>query len=191
MLRTRLKTAYAQLHAHMKHRSDLGPGLIELAKPAFKDDLSPLQGLAGARIPARRLPPRPILKRLPSRGETALFCRPRVAGRLQKFFLSAEEKPDLRSQSLFLDLKLDLAQTDQAIANARETYNQTVGSYNAADATVSCVDHRPSFRLRAWPSRSSIRHFKTDIPARTGTSRQGLGSGRGFKLWPYSNGPGQ
>src|SRR3954468_23463590 len=52
VLRARLKTAYAQLHAHMKHRSDLVPDLIELAKPAFKEDLSLLQGLAGARIPA-------------------------------------------------------------------------------------------------------------------------------------------
>jgi len=131
VLRARLKTAYAQLHAHMKHRSDLVPDLIELAKTAFKEDLSLLQGLAGARIPAATATSQTDPKKVARAAVKQLSTADRgLQDSLQKFFLSAEQKPDLRSQTLYLNLKEDLAQTDKAIINARETYNQAVVSYN-------------------------------------------------------------
>ena len=131
VLRTRLKTAHAQLHAHMKHRSDLIPDLIELAKPAFKEEVGTLQQLAGARLPAATATSQTDARKVSRSGVKQLSAADRgLQESLHKFFSAAEQKSDLRSQTLFLNLKQDLEQTDTAITNARETYNQTVADYN-------------------------------------------------------------
>src|SRR6476659_4829812 len=51
-LRSRLKASFAQADAHLTHRRDLIPDLIEVAKPFMKDETKAVDALAVARMEA-------------------------------------------------------------------------------------------------------------------------------------------
>jgi LemA protein len=132
VLRTRLRTAFAQIHAHIKHRSDLVPDLIELAKPAFKEEMAVLQQLASARLPAASAIAQTNPEEMTRSGVKQLSTSDRaLSDGLDKFFGATEQKPELNSQRLFVNLKEDLMATAKAIATAREIYNQAATGYNA------------------------------------------------------------
>jgi len=133
MLRQRLMAAFSQADAHLTHRRDLIPDLIEVAKPFMKDTNGTVDALAVARMEAAdahaqavKTPLRRSALQKLSAAESAL---PKL---LSEFFLAAETKPELKMKPMYTGLKEDLAQTQKAISNSVETYNEAVRNYNAA-----------------------------------------------------------
>jgi hypothetical protein len=132
-LRHRLKATFSQADAHLTHRRDLIPDLLEVAKPFMKDATDTVNALAVARMAAadahaqvvKTPTKRSAMKRL-SEAESAL---PKL---LAEFFQLAETKADLKGKVMYTGLREDLTETQKAISISMESYNDAVRDYNAA-----------------------------------------------------------
>lgn len=121
--RTLVDEDWAQIETQLQRRYDLIPNLIETVKGYAKHEEGVLNKVTEARTQTK--------KALDS-GSAA------EAGKAEKAFQDAmvnvnalaEAYPDLKASQNFLSLQEELATTENKVANARMTYNRSVGAYN-------------------------------------------------------------
>ena len=119
-LRNRVKNAWSQIDVQLKRRHDLIPNLVETAKGYVKHERETLENITKAR--ARAMEAGTVGEK--SKAEADL------SGALGRFMLVVENYPDLKANQNFLALQEELTSTENRIAFARQSYNDSVLFYN-------------------------------------------------------------
>ena len=130
-LRNRFKNAFAQIDVQLKRRHDLIPNLVETAKAFLSHERETLEAVIaarnsaeGARQQAAADPGNPEAMQGLASAEAGL------SGVLGRFFALSEAYPDLKSNQNMMQLSEELSTTENKIAFARQSYNDSVMRYN-------------------------------------------------------------
>jgi len=130
-LRNRFKNAFAQIDVQLKRRYDLIPNLVETAKGYIKHERETLEAVIKARNQAVAAagaaganPGNPAAMQGLAQAEGAL------TGVLGRFFALAEAYPDLKANQNMLAIQEELSSTENKVAFARQSFNDSVMEYN-------------------------------------------------------------
>lgn len=119
-LKNQCDEAFATMDVYLKKRYDLIPNLVETVKGYAAHEKETLQGV----IEARNLAAGAATMEEKAAGEKAL------AGNLRGLFAIAENYPDLKANTNFLDLQNQLKVIEDDIANSRKYYNAVIKEFN-------------------------------------------------------------
>ena len=118
-LRNMVKDQWSQIDVLLKRRADLIPNLVETVKGYAKHESETLEAVINARN-----------KAVSAQGvEAEMKANGELSGALSKLFALAENYPDLKANTNFLDLQNNLKDTEDKIAYARQFYNDAVLKY--------------------------------------------------------------
>ena len=139
-LRNRFKNAFAQIDVQLKRRYDLIPNLVEVAKGYLKHEHSTLEdvikarniALAASQAAAANPADAAAIKSLGS-AETGL------AGALSRLMVVAEQYPDLKANQNMMQLTEEITSTENKVSFARQSYNDSVMTYNTTRETFPSV----------------------------------------------------
>lgn len=115
-----VEESFATMDVYLKKRYDLIPNLVETVKGYAAHEKETLSQVVEARNMARGAGT--IEEKIA--GENAL------TGTLKSLFAIAENYPDLKANTNFLDLQNQLKRVEEDIANARKYYNAVVKIFN-------------------------------------------------------------
>ncbi len=149
-LRVRVKTGWAQIDAQLKRRSDLIPNLVAAVRGYMGHESAVLERVAAVREAA-----------LSAGSDVAARGRAEGAltGALGILMARVEAMPDLKANQNVMALQEELATTENRIGFARQHFNDCVGFYNAAIATI------PANLVAAVGGFKPERFFELDAPA--------------------------
>lgn len=119
-LRQRTMAAWGQIDVQLKRRYDLIPNLVETAKGFMAHEQDTLEGVIKARNMAMEA------DGVANQAAAENVLTKAIGG----FFALAESYPQLKSDSLMLNLQEELSGTETKISMARQYYNDTVTEYN-------------------------------------------------------------
>ena len=124
LVRTRqmANEAWSGIDVQLKRRSDLVPNLVEAVKGYAGHERTVLDDVTRLRGAARALPDNDVASRAQAEGALSLA--------LGKLIALAENYPDLKASSNFLDLQQQLSQLETELQMARRYYNGTVRNQN-------------------------------------------------------------
>ena len=153
--RTRVSEAWADIDIQLKRRADLIPNLLETVKGYKGYEQQTLLAVTEARNRSLQA------KTLAERGAAEAA----VSAGLMSLFAVAEQYPDLKASTNFLDLQRELTDTEDKIQAARRFYNGLVRDYNIGLATfpgnliAGAFSFRPSefFDLPADANREPVK----------------------------------
>ena len=120
-LRNRAKEALSDIDVQLKRRYDLIPNLMETVKVYMAHERGVLEGVTEARVKAMQNPGTPLEK-----NEAENF----LSGSLKTLFAVAENYPDLKANTNFLELQRELADTENKIQASRRFYNSNIRDLN-------------------------------------------------------------
>lgn len=116
----RCTTAAADIDVHLKHRHNLIPGLVEVAKGVAGHERSLVLGIAEARAAA-----------LAATGPTAKLKAERdLSSRVNTLLVAAQTYPELRAVPEFGQLRQQLVDCENRITASRRFFNLSVEEYN-------------------------------------------------------------
>jgi len=148
-LRNRYKNAFSQIEVQLKRRHDLIPNLVETAKGYLSHERETLQSVIEARqsaeqqlAKAARDPANAQAIQDLSKAETSLM------GALGRFNLVVENYPDLKADQTMMQLSEELTSTENRVAFARQSYNDSVMSYNTFRQSFPPVILAPTFGFK-------------------------------------------
>ncbi len=151
-LRNRFTNAFAQIDVQLRRRYDLIPNLVEIAKGYMKHERETLEAVIEARNQASQAEKRAAAD--PSDGEavaTLMGAERALTGSLGRFFALSEAYPDLKANQNMMQLQEELASTENKIAFARQSYNDSVTRYNTARESFPTVIIAGMFNFDAAP----------------------------------------
>ncbi|WP_289015705.1 LemA family protein [uncultured Methylobacterium sp.] len=117
----RCETAYADIDAHLKHRQNLIPGLVETVRGFTKHEHDVLLGVTEARTAALNA----------IRPEARLEAEKNLSQTINTLIGTAERYPELRASSHFAALRDEFVAAENRITASRRFYNLAVGEYGA------------------------------------------------------------
>lgn len=126
-LRFRAQEALSDIDVQLKRRFDLIPNLIETVKGYASHEKEVLEKVTEARASVAKTDGDPIAR---AESENVL------SGTLKTLFAVAENYPDLKANTNFLELQRELSDTENKIQASRRFYNTTVMDYNTKIDTV-------------------------------------------------------
>jgi len=132
-LRNRFKNAFAQIDVQLKRRYDLIPNLVETAKAYMKHERETLENVIRARnsaVTANAAAAANPGSATAIQGLTA--AEGALSGALSKLFALAEAYPDLKANQNMMQLTEELTGTENKISFARQSFNDSVMTYNTA-----------------------------------------------------------
>ena len=118
--RNRVKDAWSQIDVQLKRRFDLIPNLVSTVKGYAKHESETLEGVIAARNSYTTA----------ATPHDKMEANNMLTDTLNKLFALAENYPDLKANTNFLELQQELQDTENKIATARQFYNDTVLTYN-------------------------------------------------------------
>ncbi len=130
-LRNRYKNAFAQIDVQLRRRYDLIPNLVETAKAFMEHEKGTLEAVIQARNTASNAAN--TIAKDPSdiaAMQTLLGAEQALTGAMGKFFALSEDYPELKSNQNMMQLSGELSSTEDKIAFARQTFNDSVTFYN-------------------------------------------------------------
>ena len=119
-LRNRVRDQWSQIDVQLKRRFDLIPNLVSTVKGYAKHESETLEKVIEARNSYTTA----------TSPHEKMEANNMLTDTLTKLFAVAESYPDLKANTNFLDLQLELQDTENKIAMARQFYNDTVLTYN-------------------------------------------------------------
>ena len=123
--RNGVDNAWAQVEVQLKRRFDLIPNLVETVKGYAAHERGVFEEVTEARTRAQQ-----------AQGPAAAAAAEGILGQaLGRLFAVAEAYPDLKASQNFRELQGQLDETENMIAATRESYNQSVLTYNNAVQT--------------------------------------------------------
>jgi LemA protein len=124
LVRTRqmANEAWSGIDVQLKRRSDLVPNLVEAVKGYAAHERNVLEQVTELRGQARGLPSDDVARRAQAEGALSVA--------LGKLIALAENYPDLKASSNFLELQQQLSALEDEIQMARRYYNGTVRNLN-------------------------------------------------------------
>lgn len=120
VLANRIANSLSQIDVQLKRRADLIPNLMESVKGYMKHEKGIMNSVNEARkalIGAKDLP-------------SKMKANNKLEGFLGKLFAIAENYPDLKANTNFLQLQNELTTTEDKIAYSRQFYNDSILDYN-------------------------------------------------------------
>jgi LemA protein len=131
---------------YLRRRADLIPNLVEAVKAYASHEKTVLEAVTEARAGAA------ILTNSPNERAAA---EQRVGNSLVRVLAIAEDYPELKASTNFLDLQRELSETETKLASARQYYNACVRDYNvkiesfpsSLAATLGGFKHAEFFEL--------------------------------------------
>ncbi|PIN71348.1 hypothetical protein COT60_00870 [Candidatus Pacearchaeota archaeon CG09_land_8_20_14_0_10_30_9] len=120
VLSNRIDNSLSQIDVQLKRRADLIPNLIETVKGYAKHEKAIMTEVTKARqamISAKNL-----AGKVKANGV--------LEGALGKLFAIAENYPDLKANTNFIELQRELSSTEDRVAYARQNYNDSILTYN-------------------------------------------------------------
>jgi len=120
-LDARCETAFADIDAHLKHRQNLIPGLVETVRGFAVHENEILLGVVRARADA-------LAAATP---ELRLEAEKNITQQINALIGMAERYPDLKASSHFAELRAELVGAENRITASRRFYNLAVGEYDA------------------------------------------------------------
>ena len=141
-LRNRAENSWAQVDVQLRRRYDLIPNLVEAVKGYAAHERETFEEVTKARTAAQQ-----------AQGvEEQAKAENMLTAALGRLFAVAEAYPQLRATENFQQLQAQLAEIEQAIAVARQVYNDTVLTYDNALETVptNMIAGLFNFRPRAY-----------------------------------------
>lgn len=132
-LRNRFKNAFAQIDVQLKRRYDLIPNLVETAKGYLKHERETLEAVIQARNAASAAKDKAAAHPEDAGAIKGLMgAETALTGAMGRFFALAEAYPDLKANQNMMQLTEELTSTENKIAFARQSYNDSVMTYNTA-----------------------------------------------------------
>lgn len=129
--RNRYKNAFAQIDVQLTRRHDLIPNLVDVAKRYMSHEKDTLEAVIQARNQAQSSlkqassdPGNPDAVKQLSQSEQGL------SGALGRLFALSESYPDLKANQNMMQLSEELTTTENKVAFARQSFNDSVMSYN-------------------------------------------------------------
>ncbi len=128
-LRNRYRNAFSQIDVQLKRRHDLIPNLVETAKSYMAHERETLEAVITARNAAESA--RAGVSPDNAGSMTALAEAEGGLGSVMgRLFALSEAYPDLRSNENMKQLSEELTSTENKVAFARQSYNDSVMNYN-------------------------------------------------------------
>ena len=123
--RNRVHNAWQNIDANLQRRNDLIPNLVETVKGYTSHESDTLQAVTEARaaVTAAQTP------------QETMAASDQLTGALRQLLAVAEAYPDLKASANFEELQQQLADTENRIVYARQSYNDCVYTYNNAIQT--------------------------------------------------------
>ncbi|MEE8349901.1 MAG: LemA family protein [Acidobacteriota bacterium] len=135
-LRNRFKNAFAQIDVQLKRRYDLIPNLVETAKGYIKHERETLEAVvnarnqaSAARAGAAASPGDPEAMKGLQGAEASL------TGAMGRLMVVVEAYPELKADKQMSQLMEELTSTENKVAFARQSYNDSVMVFNTACET--------------------------------------------------------
>ncbi len=119
-LGNRIDNSLSQINVQLKRRADLIPNLIETVKGFAKHETAAIKAVTDARkalVSAKGV-------------ENKVKADEGLEKALKTIFALAENYPDLKANTNFLELQRELSATEDKVAYARQHYNDSILSYN-------------------------------------------------------------
>lgn len=120
VLGNRIDNSLSQINVQLKRRADLIPNLINTVKGFAKHEKDIMKSVNDARkalVGAKGI-------------ENKVAADKKLSGALSSLFAIAENYPQLKADSNFLELQRELTATEDKVAYSRQFYNDSVLSYN-------------------------------------------------------------
>lgn len=130
-LTQRAKEAWADIDVQLKRRYDLIPNLIETVKGYADHERETLDKVTEARAKATQTHVDPA-KLTPESISAMAGAESALTGALGRLLAVAENYPDLKANTNFLELQRELSDTENKIQAARRFYNGNVRDLNIA-----------------------------------------------------------
>ncbi len=121
-LRQRIQNAWAQIEVQLKRRYDLIPNLVSAVKGYAAHEKETFERVTAARnmaIGAKNI-------------QEQAGAENMLTGALRQLFALAENYPELKANTNFMQLQEELTNTESKIAFSRQFFNDTVLKYNTA-----------------------------------------------------------
>jgi LemA protein len=139
-LRNRFKNAFAQIDVQLKRRYDLIPNLVETAKGYLKHERGTLEAVIAARNQAAAAGQKAAANPADVAAIRGLAgAEGQLTGALGRMFAVFENYPDLKGNQTMMQLMEELTSTENKVAFARQSYNDSVMAYNTARETFPTV----------------------------------------------------
>ena len=120
ILSNRIDNSLSQIDVQLKRRADLIPNLIETVKGYAKHEKGIMTEVNNARkalVGAKDL-------------SSKIKANDKLEGVLGRLFAIAENYPDLKANTNFIELQRELTATEDKVAYSRQFYNDSILSYN-------------------------------------------------------------
>lgn len=121
-LRQRIRNAWAQIEVQLKRRYDLIPNLVSTVKGYAAHEKETFERVIEARSTAMGA----------KNVEEQAGAENMLSGALRQLFALAENYPELKANTNFMQLQEELTNTEGKIAFSRQFYNDTVLKFNTA-----------------------------------------------------------
>jgi len=129
--RNRYKNAFAQIDVQLKRRYDLIPNLVETAKGYIKHERETLEAVVQARNIASGAAGKAAADPTDAQAMQKLVgAESQLTGALSRLMMVVEQYPDLKANQNMLALQEELTSTENKVAFARQSYNDSVMTYN-------------------------------------------------------------
>ncbi len=139
-LRNRFKNAFSQIDVQLKRRYDLIPNLVEVAKGYMKHESGTLEAVIKARNIALAASQSVAANPADANAMKSLVtAEAGLGGALSRLMVVSEQYPDLKANANMMQLTEELTHTENTIAFARQSYNDSVMVYNTARETFPTV----------------------------------------------------
>jgi len=120
VLGNRIDNSLSQIDVQLKRRADLIPNLVETVKGFAKHEKEAIQSVTDARKAL-----------MGAKGTVEKIKADRqLESALKTIFAIAENYPNLKADTNFLELQRELSSTEDKVAYARQHYNDSILSYN-------------------------------------------------------------
>jgi len=119
-LKNRVDNGWAQIDTQLQRRYDLIPNLVETVKGYAKHESEVFERVTMARA---------SMANASTVGEKAEADN-MMTGTLKSLFAVAEAYPDLKANTNFRELQVELTNTENKVSFARQFYNDTVKRFN-------------------------------------------------------------
>ena len=158
-LKNRFKNAFSQIDVQLKRRYDLIPNLVETAKGYMKHERETLEAVTAARTHAVTAEQRAAANPGdPDAMKALIGAESKLGGALANFNAVAEAYPDLKANQNMLALQEELSSTENRIAFARQSFNDSVMEYNTRREMF------PSNIVAGMFNFTPAQHFEVDAP---------------------------
>lgn len=138
-LQQRVNQAFADIDVQLRQRHDLVPNLVETVKGYAAHERGTLEAVVQARNTAVAAPGL----------DQKVQAENMLTGALRQLFALAENYPDLKANTNFLQLQTELADIENKLAAARRFFNNAVQEYNTGIQQFPAALFAGSFGFRA------------------------------------------